>query len=111
MKTYLYITLSGYPKAPLPLFSLILSVACIYRGLLAFFPKLRRNKRKKREPVPKTKGILYILVGSAGAIYSIYVIYAFLSGNKEAVKFFETIILVLMGIWILDFILFKKDRK
>lgn len=68
-------------KAPSPLFILIFSLALIYRGFVAFFPSLRGENKKKRKPIPRLQGIVYLFAGLLGSLYSVYVIYVFAGGS------------------------------
>lgn len=69
-------------RAPTPFFLLLLFISCLYVGLIAFFPSLRSsNSRKKREPVTKVRGVVYISIGVIGLIYTLYVIYVFCGGS------------------------------
>lgn len=71
-------------RSPGPFFFILLFISQLYVGLIAFYPSLRsQNSRKKREPVPRSKGVLYIFAGTLGIIYNLYVFYILFGGTHR----------------------------
>jgi len=108
-------------KAPTPLFLLLLFISMLYVGLIAFFPSLRSaNSRKKRKPITRPKGILFICISTLGIIYSSYVIYVFMGGSyrvlplsdKDLFMSADMMPFILIGGLLLVLTIFgKKDKN
>ncbi|GHU68966.1 hypothetical protein AGMMS49983_21930 [Clostridia bacterium] len=103
-----------------PLFIMLFSIAAIWRGLVAFFPALRTNKRKERKPIPKAHGIFYLTAGLLGFLYSLYVIYIFAGGthvifpiaNKTLFRSADVVLIVfLVAPFFLRIIIGKNKAK